>query len=274
MNNTYLMKKITLCADDYGQNESVSAGILELIQLGRLSAVSCMTGYQHWPVYAAQLKAIIPSTRDTLDVGLHFDLTEYIAKQGWSFNQFIVKCCLNQIDLAKIEAELNRQLDAFETQLGMQPEFVDGHQHIHIFPNVRRVFINMIAQRYAKKLPYIRLSSPEVFGHDARIKAFILRGLALGFASLARKHQLAFPTQFLGAYSLRAGNYAHFFKSWLRQARNGSLFMCHPGHASTDAEDVIKKARLVEFNYFHSTEFLADLHNHNVQLSKWNRPQH
>lgn len=263
------MKKITLCADDYGQNESVSAGILELIQLGRLSAVSCMTAYDHWPIYAAQLKAIIPATRSTLDIGLHFDLTKFIAQQGWSFNQFIIKCCFSQIDLVKIEAELNRQLDAFEAQLGIQPEFVDGHQHIHIFPNVRKVFIKIIAQRYAKKSPYIRLSSPEILGHDACIKALILRGLVLGFASLARKHQLQFPTQFLGAYSLRASNYSQFFKIWLQQARNNSLFMCHPGHASTDVEDTIKKARLVEFNYFHSNEFLVDLNNNNVQLSKW-----
>ena len=269
MNNNYLMKKITLCADDYGQNENISAGILELIQLGRLSAVSCMTSYSHWPTYAAQLNALTPDVKKTIDIGLHFDLTEFIAQQGWSFNQFIIKCCLGKIDLVKIEAELTPQLNAFEAELGMPPEFVDGHQHIHIFPHIRHVFIKLLAQRYAHKLPYIRLSSPTILGHDARLKAVILRGLVTGFASLAQQHHLQFPTQFLGVYSLRPSNYPQFFKTWLQQAKTNSLFMCHPGHASTDSDDVIKKARLVEFNYFRSNEFLADLNTHNVHLGKW-----
>lgn len=263
------MKKITLCADDYGQNESISKGILELIQLGRLSAVSCMTAYAHWPLYAAQLATIKEDVSDKLDIGLHFDLTDFIAEQGWSFNQFIINCCLNKVDLLKIEAELNRQLDAFEAALAMTPDFVDGHQHVHIFPNIRQVFIKLLAQRYAHKLPYIRLSSPEIFGHDSRVKAIILRALVIGFAALARKHKLQFPTQFLGAYSLRPSNYALLFQTWLQQARDGSLFMCHPGLASTDPDDPIKKARVVEFNYFRSDEFTADLKTHNVQLSKW-----
>lgn len=267
------MKKITLCADDYGQNESISQGILELIKLGRLSAVSCMTGYTHWPAYAAQLAAIKPEIKNNIDIGVHFDLTEFIAQQGWSFNQFIIKCCLNKIDLVKVEAELKRQLDAFEAELGIPPVFVDGHQHIHIFPNIRHVFIKYLAQRYSNHLPYIRLSSPQIFGHDASTKAFILRGLALGFAKLARKYKFQFPTQFLGAYSLRSGNYAKLFKTWLQQANSGSLFMCHPGHASADPQDPIRKTRIVEFNYFHSNDFLADLNTYHAQLSKWNSPQ-
>lgn len=266
------MKKITLCADDYGQNESVSQGILELIQLGRLSAVSCMTSYSHWPTYAAQLVEIKSIHESKLDIGLHFDLTDFIAMQGWSFNQFIIQCCLNNINLEKVEAELARQLDAFEAELCMQPEFVDGHQHIHIFPNIRQVFIKLLAQRYKNKLPYIRLSKPEISGQDAKLKAIILRLLCTGFAALARKHQFQFPLQFLGAYSLNSTDYRQLFTGWLQQAHNGSLFMCHPGHTSSDAQDPIKTARLIEFNYFSSNEFLTDLSSSDVQLSKWSTP--
>jgi chitin disaccharide deacetylase len=263
------MKNITLCADDYGQNESVSQGILELIAMQRLSAVSCMTGYTHWPIYAAQLVSIKDDIKSRVDIGLHFDLTEFIASQGWNFNQFIIQCCLNRVDLGKVEAELNRQLDAFERELTMPPEFVDGHQHIHVFPNIRQVFLRVLTQRYAKKLPYIRLSEPVVLGHDSLIKAIILRTLSIGFARLAQQLQFTFPRQFLGMYSLKAVAYNSLFKAWLKQAKNGCLFMCHPGLSSTDLEDPIKQARLNEFNYFRSDEFLADLHTNNLQLSKW-----
>ena len=265
------MKHITLCADDYGQNQTISQGILELIQLRRLSAVSCMTGYDHWPTYAAKLAALKDDIKQDVDIGLHFDLTDYIAQQGWSFNQFIIKCCVNKIDLTKIEAELNRQLDAFETELGMPPEFVDGHQHIHVFPHIRAVFIRVLSKRYryVKQSPYIRLSTPKIRGHDSLFKAVILRILSLGFAQQAQQNNLQYPTQFLGMYKLRPTNYSKLFKLWLTQAQDRSLIMCHPGHLSHDPKDPIKNARIVEFNYFRSHTFLADLTGAQIQLSKW-----
>jgi predicted glycoside hydrolase/deacetylase ChbG (UPF0249 family) len=267
------IKNITLCADDYGQNKTISQGILELLKLKRLSAVSCMTGYDHWPAYAKNLVEIKDKIKQDVDIGLHFDLTNYIAEQGWSFNQFIIRCCLKQIDLKKIEAELNTQLDAFEAELRMPPEFVDGHQHIHVFPHVRAVFIRVLANRYssADQPPYIRLSTPLIKGHDSLIKALILRALAFGFAQLAQQKQLKFPTQFLGMYKLRPTNYSRLFKKWLQQAEHHSLFMCHPGNLSNDSQDPIKAARVVEFNYFRSDAFLEDLHKYGCRLTKWQR---
>lgn len=263
------MKTITLCADDYGQNATVSAGILELIQLGRLSAVSCMTGYAHWPEYGAQLAAIKNQIAARVDIGLHFDLSDFITAQGWSFNQLIINSCLGKVDLQLIEAEFIRQLDAFEAVLGMAPEFVDGHQHIHVFPGIRQVFIRVLKQRYPMQQPYIRLSAPEIAGHDASIKAVILRALVIGFAGLAKRNGFQFPTQFLGMYSLRPVNYAELFNGWLAQAKNHSLFMCHPGLASNDPQDPIKKARLVEFEYLRSDAFTADLRSQQAVLGKW-----
>lgn len=265
------MKSITLCADDYGQNDTVSQAILTLIQRGRLSATSCMTGYAHWPEFGAQLAVIKPEIEHRIDIGLHFDLTDFIASQGWSFNQLIINSCLNKVDLKKIEAELIRQLDAFEQVMGSAPDFVDGHQHVHVFPNIRAVFLRVLAQRYQQKLPYIRLSSPRISGHDAKIKAVILRTLVFGFAAKARKLGFEFPTDFLGMYSLRPAPYPQLFSHWIKQAKNGSLFMCHPGLASTDPQDPIKRARLVEYNYFNSDAFLADLVAQNCVLSKWQR---
>lgn len=269
-----MKKNITLCADDYGQNESISEGILTLIESGRLSAVSCMTGYSHWSIYGEKLYAIKERIKSTVDIGLHFDLTEFTEQQGWSFNQLIISSCLGSIDLQQLEAEFIRQLDAFETALKMPPEFVDGHQHIHVFPNIRQVFIRVLSKRYRDHLPYIRLSKPAISGHDSGIKAIILRTLALGFSQLANQFHLKYPTQFLGMYSLAPCNYNYLFKGWLTQAQDGCLFMCHPGLASTDPTDPIKRARFVEYNYFSSDEFLQDLQHQHISLTKWSANHH
>ncbi len=70
-----LMKSIILCADDYGQNASISQAIVELLKLKCLSAVSCMTTSPHW---FSQASWLLPY-KDYVDIGLHFNLTHGFA---------------------------------------------------------------------------------------------------------------------------------------------------------------------------------------------------
>ncbi|WP_240489526.1 ChbG/HpnK family deacetylase [Legionella parisiensis] len=48
-------KTIILCADDFGLDPGVSAGILKLVRMGRLSAVSCMVNMPSFIPYAKEL---------------------------------------------------------------------------------------------------------------------------------------------------------------------------------------------------------------------------
>lgn len=66
------MKRIILCADDYGQNDVISQAILNLIKKKRLTAVSCMVAGVDWARHAAMLAKV----QDQIDVGLHVNLTE------------------------------------------------------------------------------------------------------------------------------------------------------------------------------------------------------
>ncbi len=259
------MKKITLCADDYALNEAVSDAILELIEAKRLSAVSCMVNYEYWPIYAEKLKYL---SNKNIDIGLHFDLTQLLQSLGWSFNQLIINACLGRIDRDKITKALQDQLDSFEAMLARQPDFVDGHQHIHIFPFIRECFLRVLAQRYTKKLPYIRSSRPDIYG-ESFVKKIILRILGARFSQQASISGFSLPSQFLGVYSLRPGNFPTYFKHWLMQASDRSLIMCHPGHTSHDASDPVRQARVCEFNYFCSDDFLKDLQKNGISLEKW-----
>jgi predicted glycoside hydrolase/deacetylase ChbG (UPF0249 family) len=40
---------IAICADDYGLSYGVSAGIIEALEAGRLSAVSALVNGPRWP---------------------------------------------------------------------------------------------------------------------------------------------------------------------------------------------------------------------------------
>ncbi len=68
-----MTRSLVLCADDFGLADGINRAILELIDLGRLSATSCMTTMPAWTEGAA---AALIARHDRAALGLHFNLTE------------------------------------------------------------------------------------------------------------------------------------------------------------------------------------------------------
>src|SRR3989338_3630816 len=101
-----MTKCIILCADDYGQNKPISQAIITLIEKKRLSATSCLTTFPHWLEFAKFLQPYI----DSIDIGLHFNLTEGDPGRVMSLSQLLKKAYLRQLDKQRILAEFNRQL--------------------------------------------------------------------------------------------------------------------------------------------------------------------
>ena len=66
-----MSRRLTLCADDFGQSRAISHGILQLLENGRLSATSVMSQAPLWPELAPALKALAGQA----DIGLHCNLT-------------------------------------------------------------------------------------------------------------------------------------------------------------------------------------------------------
>ena len=95
-------KNIILCADDYGQNEATSQGIIQLIQLNRLSATSCLTTTNNWPIHAQQLRPF----HGQIAIGLHLNLTEQPTLQPEAYRplaKLILQAHLQQLDPKLIE---------------------------------------------------------------------------------------------------------------------------------------------------------------------------
>ena len=60
-------RALTLCADDFGQSTEINQGILALLSLDRLAAVSVMSQGPAWAAGAPALK----EHQQTADIGLH-----------------------------------------------------------------------------------------------------------------------------------------------------------------------------------------------------------
>src|SRR3546814_145013 len=65
-------KRIVVCGDGFGMNVGIDAGMLRLAELGRLSAISCLTQGPTFAAHAARLKEV------DLDLGVHLNLTEIL----------------------------------------------------------------------------------------------------------------------------------------------------------------------------------------------------
>lgn len=250
------MKAIVLCADDYGQETSISNAILALIEKSRLSATSCLSTASSWALDGARLKTF----QDTVDVGLHFNLTEgralssaYINAYGsdfFSLPTLMRRSFFRQLDQQVIRAECVAQLTAFSDVMGRLPDFLDGHQHVHQFPVVREVVIQVYEQYLRKNGSYIR-SVDRPYRLTA-LKEMMIQamGARLFLNQLISRH-IPHNQSFSGIYSFK-GDYASHFRKFLQEVDRGGLIMCHPGLSDASTNDAIASARYAEYLFLNS----------------------
>lgn len=277
------MKRIVLCADDYGQAPAISNGIIQLIQAKRLSATSCMVNGDDWE---AQGAALLPY-RNQVDIGLHFNLTHGRAlstsyakmhePQFQSLSTVLRRAFLYQFDVKTIAAELHSQLDLFEKKLGFAPDFIDGHQHIHHFPVIREALLSVYRERFSDKKTYVRLVKMPMKFTDffknfrENFKKIII--FLTGVSALKRAldtENIPHNIDFNGIYSFdQAESMSLIFPKFLQEISDRGLIMCHPGLHSDDARDPISASRFHEFQYFFSEKFLADCQRADVVLTRF-----
>lgn len=168
-----MMKSIVLCADDYGQDPLVSNAIISLVKRQRITATSCLVNSVYWQEHAKWLQPYVKQ----VDLGLHFNLTEgmaiskaYQAKYGSHFDalpQIIFKTQCRLLDIQTIAAECMAQLKTFKSAMGFYPLYIDGHQHIHQFPQIREAIINAYDTLVPKKHQYLRCVNESISWQDA-----------------------------------------------------------------------------------------------------------
>jgi len=248
------MKNIIICADDYGQNPVISAGILDLMAKQRISAVSCLTNSPYWLTAVEKLK----NYRGVIDLGLHFNLTEGLALNSREklpvISTLIFKAYTKQLKQIEIEAELRAQIQAFIQGVGQLPDYIDGHQHIHQLPIIRDAVIKVYQEFYPDNQAYIRVLNFQPRG----IKETILS--LLGSQKLKRlldQFDIPHNSTFSGIYSFTCKTaYESLFKGFIQRSKSQGIIMCHPGFISDEYPDPIAAIRIQEYNYLNSDDFL------------------
>ena len=262
-------RPFVLCADDYGMTPAVSRGILRLIEAGRISATGAMTNMPAWKRAAHELW---PHDQK-LDFGVHLNLTcgePLTAMSAFALEgefprlpEIIVRGLAGLLPLAEIEAEIAAQLSEFEERMGRMPDFIDGHQHVHAMPGVRRALAAVIARRYSDEQPYIRDAADRLAALRARKvqarKAMIVTALARPFEAGIAALGFALNKGFSGYSAFDPQqDYAAAFPNYLVAPGARPLVMCHPGEVDDELRrlDPAVDSRPLEIAYFLSDQFL------------------
>ena len=270
------VRRITLCADDYGISPAVNRGIRELIARERLNATTVMVVAPSFGKDAA--KALLDVGHAA--IGLHVTLTapfkpltDFTSLRAGAFltlPNVLAMALARRLDQAAIHREIGAQLLAFAAAFGRMPDFVDGHQHVHIFPQVRDAFLRAVAEHASNA--WVRQCG-RVAGQPRKLhdrKGLLLDILSVGMRRKARRLGLRFNPAFAGTYSFAPdADFPRIFPSFLEGLPDRGLVMCHPGFVDAELErlDSLTVQREREFTYFSGDEFPRLLAEKKVTLA-------
>jgi predicted glycoside hydrolase/deacetylase ChbG (UPF0249 family) len=272
------MKLLIVCADDYAASPEISEAIRILLKMRRLSAVSCMTDVPDWEIEGSRLlQNNAPIHSIDADIGLHFQLTPLLYantprnRDKKPLLDLIGAALLGRLDLDWVKACLEQQLDRFEAVVGCGPDFVDGHQHVHLFPGIREVLLEVLSGRYSTQPPWIRRVNPGCMDWPSYFyfKNILLRLLGLGFHQAVIRQGFALSPDFYGVYDLNIHtDFERHMAHWIKQVDHAGLVMCHPGLRSMSDPDGLSEIRMREFEYLSSPAFLSLCEIQGVQISR------
>ncbi|MBA4034022.1 MAG: hypothetical protein C0480_05380 [Bradyrhizobium sp.] len=280
MNDAAPPRRIWLCADDYGLAEGVNRAIRDLISRGRLNATSVMVvGAAIGRDEVAELQAVAAAS-PRCAIGLHATLTApfrplsmyFRPLHGGLFLPFpamLRSGLLRRLDPDLIEDELLAQLAAFKELFGRAPDFVDGHQHVQLFPQVRDGFLAAVkaaapgawVRQGGRNAPLAkRLGAP---------KALVLDVLSAQFRRRATAAGIPFNPAFAGAYDFtKSPDFGELMRQFITDMPDGGLVMCHPGFVDDTLRslDPLTTQREAEHAYLAGDQFPPLLAANNVTM--------
>jgi predicted glycoside hydrolase/deacetylase ChbG (UPF0249 family) len=274
-------RRIWLCADDYGISPAVNVAIRDLVVRGRLNAVSVMVVAPSFHrAEALALAALNSVTRHAL-IGLHLVLTAPFRPASKEFEPLragaflplaatFTHGLLRRFRPDLLAAEFAAQLDAFVAAFARAPDFIDGHQHAHLFPQIGEA----VLQAAREKAPHAWVRQ---CGRAAPWPARLADGKGLFLDLLSwrlhrRARALGVRTNcaFAGTYEFDDDvDFPSIFPRFLDGLPDGGLVMCHPGFVDAQLQrlDPLTTLREREYAFFAGDAFPALLEGHGVALA-------
>ena len=274
-------RRIWLCADDYGISTSVNAAIRDLVVRGRLNATSVLVVAPSFHRSEAISLNVLNSAAPRVAIGLHLALTAPFRPLTKSFEPApdgaflplaatLRHAVTRRLRHDALKAEIASQMQTFLDTFGRAPDFVDGHQHVHLFPQIANALLEAVKENVPNA--WVRQCGRAVAFADrfADRKGLFLDVLSYRFRRRAAALGLRTNRAFAGTYDFaEEANFASLFPRFLDRLPDGGVVMCHPGFVDDELRrlDPLTTLREKEYAFFADDSFPAVLAAHGVALA-------
>lgn len=274
-------RRIWLCADDYGISTAVNTAIRDLVVRGRLNATSALVAAPSFHRAEATALERLNSAAPRVAIGLHLTFTApfrplskgFKPLRGGTFPPLATTARLGlayRLDDEALVNEITAQMQRFLETFGRKPDFVDGHHHAHLFPQISDAVLAVVARSAANA--WLRQCGRAVplAQRLADHKGLLLDLLSYRFRRRAAALGLRTNPAFAGTYEFdEKANFAALFPRFLDRLPGGSVVMCHPGFVDAELQrlDPLTMLREKEYAFFISDAFPTALASHGVSLA-------
>ncbi len=245
---TALDRSLIVHADDFGLCHGINKGVMTSHREGILTSASVMANTPGFDE-AMELAKGSPS----LDIGLHLNLLEgypvssrtrvgsllgpdggFLFSHAAILRRWLCGRLLEHELEVEVRAQIEKVLDA-----GVRPSHIDGHKHIHVFPPVLGVLLNVMKDYGIRcmRLPDEMMDILPGRGTIVwRTRRFVSRwALSMLTRSLTyarvRDHGVVSADHFLGVLSVGRLTGANICRALPRMLPGVTELMCHPGIA-------------------------------------------
>lgn len=276
------LRKLWLCADDYGISPAVNRAIRDLIARGRINATSVMVTAPSFSTAEALALSDLGGPDRRVAIGLHVTLTapfrpathayRPVAPDGafLSLSRTLTTGLVRRLDPDALTVEATSQFAKFRVAFGRPPDFVDGHQHVHLLPQVSDAVLAAMTRMAPGA--WIRQCGRAVplrqrWGDP---KGLLLDILSARLRARAAACGIRINPAFAGTYNYRrTAEFEALFGAFLQSLPDGGLVMCHPGFVDAELQrlDDFTTMREQEYAFFSGERFPALLTAHGIALA-------
>ncbi|MEW6155485.1 MAG: ChbG/HpnK family deacetylase [Actinomycetota bacterium] len=228
-------KLLIVNADDFGLTLGISEGILRAHEQGIVTSTSVLAIGPAYPKVTDRL-----ADHPELGIGVHLaavgedppllsrsevpSLFDRHGRLPETWSRFLARTVAGRVDPDDVRREFHAQLEAV-AELGLPITHLDAHQHLHLWPPVRRVVLDLAREHAVPAVRVPRLAKASLVGVGVSV-------LGRRLAAEAGRAGIAHPADAIGIEVAGQLDHARLASALARLASRGAPsaeLTVHPG---------------------------------------------
>lgn len=258
------MKYLIINADDFGLSEPTNEGIIKGYKEGVITSTTIMA---NMPAFKDAVKLV--KRNRGLGVGVHLNLTQGRPLSGGSSfeKSSLQKLLMGRVGTRFIEKELREQISWVKSS-GINITHLDGHKHVHVFPEVKKVVLKLAKEfgiNYVR-VPYEGYSDISSSFTKENLKRHVINYYARSARKLWGRHGLCCPNFFFGSLYTGDMNSLNLMRILSSLKWGVNEIMVHPGEYDANLESNLKGSRKIELDALTDMRIKGFVSKLNIQL--------